>query len=266
MNSQAAIENISKRALKEIGGLENPAPAKKQILPNVARAHTVPPVPSKIPLKVQLDKIQSADKAEMVSFLKKIFQKFPHVAPAVFAAEYPSVVQQVQSSSKKTDQKKILADALKEVMKEFSAEETLREMICSAVDAEPLIVAPNQLMDEGFHPKKFPHKFPNSHPMLSRCFMCKNGDSLKKCFDLKVCEDCSQSTYTKQELNSTFSISAKDANGISHSERTHGYYKSTIYIFQFRDAAAFCNKKFGCLSNFVRSKMEYEHRDILRGD
>ena len=100
--------------------------------------------------------------------------------------------------------------------------------------------------------------------MLSRCFMCKSKEDLQECHDVKVCGACSSKTFTKSELRDGFSITAKEANDVLHFETEHGYYKSTVYIFNFKDTASACNKKFGCLSNFVREQKGWYHADVLR--
>ena len=281
--NQKGSEQQGKRALKDVNGIQAQSPPSKKIISkkkvsvsvSVSVVSTRPagtlPVTAltTLPMKVIIDKIKSADKKEMVTFLKKVVLEFPHVIGTIFdPEEYPGTVVKYNLTTKKNEQKKTLTDAFKQIVaNDNDPEETLVGMICSSCDYEPAIIQLGKLMDTEFMPKKYPNRFEKEHPMLSRCFMCAKQEdeeeSLKKVHDLKACTKCVCTTYTKSELNSTFSLSSKDTCNIASTTKTHGHYHSIIYIFRFKDAAQACYHKFGCLSNFVREKNSYYHTDIL---
>mmetsp|Transcript_16626 Transcript_16626/g.18612 ORF Transcript_16626/g.18612 Transcript_16626/m.18612 type:complete len:289 (+) Transcript_16626:96-962(+) len=277
--NQKGNEQQGKRALKDINGIQVQSPpskktsSKKKVSVSVVSTRLAGTLPATVvttlPMKVIIDKIKSADKKEMVIFLKKVVLEFPHVIGTIFdPEEYPGTVVKYNLTTKKNEQKKTLTDAFKQIVaNDNDPEETLVGMICSSCDYEPAIIQRGKLMDTAFMPKKYPHRFEKEHPMLSRCFMCATQEdeegSLKKIHDLKACTNCLGTTYTKSELNSTFSLSSNDTNTITSTTKTHGHYNSIIYIFRFKDAAQACYQKFGCLSNFVREKKSYSHTDIL---
>jgi len=219
-----------------------------------------------ISMKKQMDKLRYAEKKELIPLLKKILQKFPNTIGPVFES-YPNMLARYRASATMTEKKKMVTIELKSIAAETEGKDDtdyLIELICRAIDTETSICLIGSVLDD-FVPKVYPKKFHTGHPMLSRCFMCKSTFStLKKCHDLKVCDGCSRSTYTKTELKDTFGLQPKDAGNIPCKKiEGRSYCNNTYYLFKFNDAISACSKKYGCLGNFVREKMKYQHRDIF---
>mmetsp|Transcript_22785 Transcript_22785/g.27951 ORF Transcript_22785/g.27951 Transcript_22785/m.27951 type:complete len:273 (+) Transcript_22785:192-1010(+) len=253
---------LAKRGFQDVHGVYVSPPAKKQAVSVTTNTFITPDAAAaayrSLPMKVKIDKLKYSNEKERVAFLKKVLDKFPNTVEPVFRESFPDTVQNYNVCSTKTQKKKVLAETLKTV----NDEDVLTEMICCALDHEPRIALVGSVMDE-FMPKHYPKKFPKGHVMLSRCFLCKSTGNLYNCHDLKVCRECSSKSYTKTELKDAFYIQPKEANNIPHKEVEHGFYKSTVYIFTFKNAASACNKKFGCLGNMVREKMSSEHGDVI---